>query len=33
LTVEDLQRAAQEHLDPDRVVIGTAGPGTLEGAS
>jgi zinc protease len=27
LTVEDLQRAAQRHLDPDRVVIGVAGPG------
>jgi zinc protease len=33
LTVEDLQRAAQAHLDPDRVVIGTAGPGTVESAS
>jgi zinc protease len=30
LTVEDVQRAAQEHLDPDRVVIGVAGPGTGE---
>src|SRR5665811_241818 len=26
LTVDDLQRAAREHLDPDRVVIGVAGP-------
>ncbi len=33
LTAEDLQRAAQAHLDPDRVVIGTAGPGAGEGAS
>jgi zinc protease len=31
LTVEDLQRAARLHLDPDRVVIGTAGPGAGEG--
>lgn len=30
LTVEDLQRAAKTHLDPDRVVIGTAGPGVAE---
>lgn len=30
LTVEDLQRAAREHLDPDRVVIGVAGPGTQD---
>ncbi len=27
LTVDDLQRAAQQHLDPDRIVIGVAGPG------
>jgi zinc protease len=31
LTADDLQRAAKQHLDPDRVVIGTAGPGTSEG--
>ena len=30
LTVEDLHRAARRHLDPDRVVIGTAGPGTQD---
>ncbi|MDQ4044912.1 MAG: insulinase family protein [Chloroflexota bacterium] len=33
LTVADLHRAAQEHLDPDHVVIGTAGPGTMEGTA
>ncbi len=27
LIVADLQRAAQRHLDPDRVVVGVAGPG------
>ena len=32
LTIEDLQRAAQRHLDPDRVVIGVAGPGGAETA-
>jgi len=33
LTIEDLQRAARLHLDPDRVVIGTAGPGADGGAA
>jgi zinc protease len=30
LTVEDLQRAAQQHLDPDRMATGTAGPGARD---
>ncbi|HYH13314.1 MAG TPA: pitrilysin family protein, partial [Thermomicrobiales bacterium] len=32
LTVEDLQHAARKHLDPDRVVIGVAGPGRSDEA-
>lgn len=31
LTVDDLQQAAHRHLDPDKVVIGVAGPGKSEG--
>jgi zinc protease len=33
LTVEDVQRAARKHLNPDCVVIGTAGPGATGGRS